>query len=132
MYISYRKKIKSWAIDYTYCKHNHAMNPDLFCYNIHRSRRVSYDKAVELAKSLWGEVFYKKAKVILKNHDLIMERKEFYNLIQKETTQNLNAQEELRLLLTCLVEEDFPVHFYEVYTLNDEDNYIINVYWMFL
>lgn len=122
MYISYRKKINSWAIGYTHREHNHAMNPDPFSYNTHRSRRVGYDKAVELAKGLRGEVSYRKAKAILKNHDLKMERKEFYNLTRKETAKKLNAQEELRLLLACLDEEDFRVRFHEVYTLNDAGN----------
>ena len=58
MYISYRKKINSWGIGYTHCEHNHAMNPDPFSYNTHRSRRVGYDIAVELAKGLRGEVSY--------------------------------------------------------------------------
>ena len=122
MYISYRKKIKSWAIGYTHREHNHAMNPDPFSYNIHRSQRVGFNKAVELAKGLRGEVSYKKAKAILKNHDLKMERKEFYNLTRKETTKKLNTQEELCLLLACLDEEDFRVRFHKVYTLNDEGN----------
>ena len=51
-----------------------------------------------------------------------MERKEFYNLTRKETARKLNAQEELRLLLACLDEEDFRVCFHEVYTLNDAGN----------
>ena len=95
MYISYRKKINGWAIGYTHGEHNHAMNPDPFSYNTHRSRRIGYDKAVELAKGLRGEVSYKKAKAILKNHELIMECKEFYNLTRKETAKKLNAQEEI-------------------------------------
>lgn len=77
MYIDYRKKIKGWAIGYTYREHNHAIYPDPFGYNIHRGRRTGSDKTVELAKGLQGELSYKKAKATLKNHDLKMERKEF-------------------------------------------------------
>lgn len=95
MYISYRKKINGWAIGYTHRGHNHPMNPDPFTYIIHRGRRISYDKAVELAKGLRSEVSYRKAKAILKNHDLKLERKEFYNLTRRESTKKLNAQEEL-------------------------------------
>lgn len=60
------------------------MNPDPFSYFVHRSRRVEHDKARELAKGLRGEASYKKAQRILKNHDLTIERKEFYNLTRKE------------------------------------------------
>ena len=55
------------------------MNPDLFSYFVRRSRRVERNKAKELARRLRGEDSYKKAQQILKNHDLSIERKEFYN-----------------------------------------------------
>ena len=60
--------------------------------------------------------------LFLKNHDLKMGRKEFYNLSQRETTEKLNAQEELCLLLACLDEKDFRVRFHKVYSLNDAGN----------
>lgn len=123
MYISYRKKINNWAIGYTHREHNHPMNPDPFSYIIHRSRRCGHDKAVELARGLRGEVSYKKAKAILQNHDLNIERKEYYNLTRREATKKLNSQEQLRLLLACLDQEDFRVRFHEVYTLNDQGKY---------
>lgn len=78
MYISYRRNVNSWAIGYTHREHNYPMNPDPFSYIIHRSRRAGCDKAVELATGLRGEVSYRKAKAILKNHELIMERKELW------------------------------------------------------
>ena len=62
---------------------------------------------------------YKKAQRILKNHDLTIERKEFYNLTRKEATKKLKPQEELTLLLACLDQEDFRVRIHDVYTLND-------------
>ncbi len=52
-----------------------------------------------------------------------IERKEYYNLTQREATKNLNSQGQLRLLLACLDQEDFRVHFHEVYTLNDQGKY---------
>lgn len=52
MYISYYKKIKSWIIGYTHYEHNHAMNLNLFSYNIHQNQLISYDKTIELAKDL--------------------------------------------------------------------------------
>ncbi len=63
------------------------MNPDQFDYFVHRSRRVEHDKARELARGLRGEVSYKKAQRILKNHDLIIERKKFYNFTRKKATR---------------------------------------------
>lgn len=70
MYISYCKKINDWAIGYTHCEYNHAMNPDPFSYNIQRGRRTGYDKAVQLAKGLGGKVSYRKAKVFSKTMTL--------------------------------------------------------------
>ena len=99
------------------------MNSDPFSYIIHRSRRCGHDKAVELARGLRGEVSYNKAKAIFQNHDLNIERKEYYNLTRREATKKLNSQEQFRLLLTCLDQEDFRVRFHEVYTLNDQGKY---------
>ncbi len=96
------------------------MNPDLFAYFVHCNRRIGHDKARELARSLRGEVSYKKTQGILKNYDLTIEGKEFYNLMQKEVTKKLKPQEELTLLLACLDQEDFCVRIHDVYTLNHE------------
>ena len=123
MYISYRKKINNWAIGYTYREHNHPMNPDPFSYIIHRSRGCGHDKAVKLVQGLWGEVFYKKAKAILQNHHLNIERQEYYNLTRREATKKLNSQEQLHLLIACLDQEDFRVCFHGFYTLNNQGKY---------
>lgn len=120
MYIGYPKKINSWAIGCTHREYNHPMNPDPFSYIIHRNRQPGHDKAVQLARGLRGEVSYKKAKAILQNHDLNIERKEYYNLTRREVRKIFNAQEQLRLLLACLDQENFSVRFHEVYTLNDQ------------
>lgn len=80
---------------------------------------------MELAQRLWGEVFGKKAKIILQNHDLNIECKKYYNFIQKEVTKKLNPQKQLRLLFACSNQEDFRVCFYEVYTLNNQSKYTI-------
>lgn len=95
------------------------MNPDPFPYFVHRSRRVGHDKAKELARGLQGELSYKKAQRILKNHDLTIERKEFYNLTRKEATKKLKLQEELALHLACLDQEYFCVRVHDTDTLND-------------
>ncbi len=119
MYISFWKKINSWAIGYTTCEHNHSMNPDPFSYFVHRSRRVERNKAKELARGLRGEDSYKKAQQILKNHDLSMERKEFYNFTRKEATTKPKPQENLTLLLAYLDQEDFCVRVHDTYKHND-------------
>lgn len=78
MYISFRRAIETWTIGYTHREHNHEMNPDPFQYVVHRNRRVGNSKAVEIAAGLRGEISYRKAQRILKNHDLEIGRKEFY------------------------------------------------------
>ena len=118
MYINFRKKINSWAIGYTTREHNHPINPVSLSHFFHRSRWVGHDKAKELARGLWREASFKKAQRIIKNHDLSIERKEFYNLTQK-ATKKLQPQEELTLLLACLDQEDFRVWVHDTYTLND-------------
>ncbi len=107
MYLSYRKEVNHWAIGYIHREHNHPMNPDQFSYFVHLTRRIGHDKALELAKRLQGEVSYNKATRILKNHDLKIERKQFYNFTRAEATQKFKPDDELTLLLATLDHEDF-------------------------
>ncbi len=95
------------------------MNLDPFSYIIHRPRRVGQRKADELARGLQDEVSYKKATRILKNHDLHIERREFYNLTRTENLKKLKPDEELTLLLSILDNEDFRVGVQEKYNQND-------------
>ena len=83
------------------------MNPNPFSYFIHQTQRIGHDKAAELAKNLRGEVSYNKARRILKNHDLKIKKKQFYNLTQAEATQKPKSNEELTLLLATLDHKDF-------------------------
>ena len=99
------------------------MNPDPFSYIIHQICRCGHDKEVELAQELWGEVSYKKAKAILQNHNLNIERKEYYNLTRREETKKLNSQEKLRFHLAYLDQKDFCVCFHEVHTINNQGKY---------
>lgn len=75
MYISYRKKINSWAIGYIHREHNHFMNPDPFSYIIHRTLKAGDNKAIELARGLREEVSYLKTKAILQNHTTTLHKK---------------------------------------------------------
>ena len=95
------------------------MNLDPFSYIIYHPRRIGQGKAVELARGLRGEVSYKKATWILKNHDLHIERREFYNLIRTENQENLKPDKELTLLLSILDNKDFRVRVQEKYNHND-------------
>lgn len=95
------------------------MNPDPFQYSVHRSRRIGYLKTVEIATGLRGEVSFRKAQRILKNHDLEIGKKEFYNLQCSEALQKLSQQDELKLLLSILNEEDFRVRVQDEYTLEN-------------
>ena len=64
-------------------------------------------------------MFYNKATRILKNHDLKIERKEFYNLTGVEATQKLKPNDELTLLLATLDHDDFWVGVNDVYQTNE-------------
>lgn len=119
MYISFRKAMETWTIGYTHREHNDEMNPDPFQYVVHRNRRVGHSKEVEIATGLRGEVSYRKAQRILKNHDLEIGRKEFYNLQRGEALKKLSQQDELKLLLSILNEEDFRVRVQYEYTLDN-------------
>lgn len=90
MYISFCKVMESWTIGYTYCEHNHEMNPDPFHYLVPQNRRVRHSNVVEIATWLQGEVFYRKTQQFLKNHDLEIGRKKFYNLQRSEALKKLS------------------------------------------
>lgn len=47
----------------------------------------------------------------MKNHDLEIGRKEFYNLQRGEALKKLSKQDEMKLLLSILNEEDFVSSF---------------------
>ena len=95
------------------------MNLDIFSHIIHRPCRFGQGKAVELARGLRGEVSYKKAPRILKNHDLHIEHRELYNLTRTANLKKLKPDEELTLLLSILDNEDFRVRVQEKYNHND-------------
>lgn len=82
------------------------MNPDPLSSIIHCPRQVGQGKAVELARGLQGEISYKKATRILKNHDLHIKRREFYHLTRTENLKMLKP-DELTLLLSILDNKDF-------------------------
>ena len=75
------------------------MNPDSFFYTLHRSRRVGQRKSIELVRGLRGEVSYNKATRILKNHDLRIEHREFYNQTRTENLKKLKPDEEYLLTI---------------------------------
>lgn len=56
-------------------------------------RQVGQGKAVELARGLRGEISYKKATRILKNHDLHIKRCEFYHLTRTENLKKLKPDQ---------------------------------------
>ncbi len=119
MYLSYQKKINYCAIGYSHREHNHHMNPDLFSYFVHQTRHIRHDKALELAKGLWGEASYNKATRILKNYDLKIERKQAHNLTRAEATRKLKPDYELTHLLATMDHKDFRVYVNNVYQTNE-------------
>lgn len=91
------------------------MNPNLFSYFVHWTRRINHNKAFELTKGLQSIVFYNKAFYILKNHELKIEWKQFYNLIYAEVIQKLKLDKELTLLLAMLDHKNFRVYVNDIY-----------------
>lgn len=87
--MSYCKKINSWAIGYIICKYNYAINLERFFYFVYCNNQVGYNKAKELARKFCKKLSYKKVQRILKNHDLTIERKEFYNFTPKKVIKKL-------------------------------------------
>ena len=100
---------------YNHRKYNHLINPDLFSYIIGQTWRIGYDKTVELAKGLWGKFSYNKVTCILKNYDLKIEEKQFYNLIYVKANQKLKLDKELNLLFPTLNYKDFKVCVNDIY-----------------
>lgn len=111
--IYYGKKINS----------QHSMNPDPFLTSYIKVANLVMMKQQSQREGFGEKCLYKKANAILENHDLNIERMEYYNLTRKAATKKLIAQEQLRLLLACLDQVDFRVRFHEVYTLNDQGIY---------
>ena len=62
---------------------------------------------------------YNKARRILKNHDLKIERKQFYNLTRAEATQKPKSNEEHTLLLATLDHKDFRLRVNDFYQTNE-------------
>ena len=114
MYLSNRKEVK-----YGYCKHNHPLNPDLFSYFVHRTRRIGHDKVPKIVKSLRREVSYNKARRILKNHDLRIERQQFYNITRAEASLKIKSDKEPTLLLATLDHKDLRVRVNDIYQTNE-------------
>ena len=62
---------------------------------------------------------YNKARRILKNHDLKIKRKQFYNLTRVEATLKPKPNEELTLLLATLDHKDFRIRVKDFYPINE-------------
>ncbi|MCJ1355779.1 MAG: hypothetical protein MMC33_005771 [Icmadophila ericetorum] len=95
------------------------MNSDPFSCHQHRDRRVGHQRAIDIGRGLRGEVTWHKAKRILANHELRLDRKEWYNLNRKAQQQKLTEQEELLYQVEALVNEGFHVRTMEEYLVND-------------
>ena len=112
------EKLNSWAIRYSHCKHNYSMDTNLFSYFVYQTRCIWYYIALELVKGFWSKVLYNKANRILKNLDLKIERKQFYNFIHAEETQKLKLDKKFTLLLATLNHKDFRVSVNNIYLTN--------------
>ena len=57
---------------------------------------------------------------ILKNHDLELDRKIFYNFNRKEASKKLTPQEEMELIMHLLHEEGFHIRLKAEYTVGED------------
>ncbi len=67
---------------------------------------------------------YNKTTRIWKNHNLKIERKQFYNFTQAEATQKLKTDDELTFLLVTLDHKDFLVNVNDVHQTNKADTIV--------
>jgi hypothetical protein len=92
IYISKQKRLgDQWGIGFNSNRlvHNHAPNPDPFLYIQHRSKRPGYIEALELATTMRGVVAYNQVSEVLKKKGWEIDRKQFYNLLRKESKGTL-------------------------------------------
>jgi hypothetical protein len=81
LYISKQKRLgNQWGIRPTHLKHNHAPNPDPFQYIQHRSKRISYTKAITIAATHSRVISYTASAEILRKDGLEVDRKQYYSL----------------------------------------------------
>jgi hypothetical protein len=137
MYISKQKRLGyRWAIGFNLSKleHNHAPNPDPFLYNQHCAKRPGYTEALELASTLRGTVGYTGASEILKKKGQEIDRKQYYNLLWKETQGSVTRQEELTLILKVLEDEGVHPRVRDEYIENENgertQQVVCDLFWM--
>jgi hypothetical protein len=137
IYISKQKRLwNRWAIGFSLARldHNHAPNPDPFLYLPHRAKRPGYAEALDLASTLRGTVGYTQVSEALGKKGWEIDRKQFYNLLQKESKGSLTKQEELCLLLKILEDEGLHPRVREEYILNENgertQRIIRDIFWI--
>jgi hypothetical protein len=108
--ISRQKRLgDQWYLRHTYFnQHNHPPTPNPFTLDPHRSRQPGRLEAIQIAKTHVGKIPYRLSKNVLKELDLSLDRKTFYNLSRKEQAHKLSPQEEALMLLHHL--ESSNVH----------------------
>jgi hypothetical protein len=105
LYVSYQKRLNSWAIGSTHLEHNHAPNLDPFQYQQHQSKRPGYAQSLALAETHRRVISFKQSAEILQKEGLEIDWRKFYNLNQRDQQGQLTRQEELELILYTLQEE---------------------------
>lgn len=74
---------------------------------------------MELVYRFWGEVSFRKTKMICQNHDLNLERKKYYNFLQRKITKNFIFKNNFAFFFICVDQKDFCVQFCKIYILNN-------------
>jgi hypothetical protein len=92
-----------------------------FQYYQHRDKKPSYAKAVVAAATQRGVISYKESAAILQKDGLEIDKKQYYNLHQKEDKGILTRQDELQLILRTLEEECFHPRRRKEYTVNKQE-----------
>jgi hypothetical protein len=120
LYISRRKKMNDqWAIGWTSEKCNHPPLADPFVLDGLRMYEPSHERARQVASTHRGILGYDDSKEILKLEGLKVGRREFYNLIRKESSAPLTNQEELELVMATLEQNGFHPRTREEYIIKD-------------
>ena len=133
--ISRQKRLgDQWYLRHTYFnQHNHPPTPNPFTLDPHRSRQPGRLEAIQIAKTHVGKIPYRLSKSVLKDLDLSLDRKTFYNLSRKEQAHKLSPQEEALMLLHHLESSNVHVVVEEQYVRdiagNKKDRVIECIVW---
>ena len=108
-----------WVLRHTHLdEHNHGPTSNPFLLKPHASRRPGFAEAISIAKTHQGILTFSESKEVLKRMGLTIGAKQYYNLIRKEQSYSLSAQEEALMLLYYLESSNVYIVVDKQYILN--------------